>query len=99
MAADEFNNSFADYPKSVGELKSDKTQDSSDWSPRDVLIHALREIDNGSIDPTALVLVIKPKSNDPEKPSSRTRFLVSSPDIHITLGLLPSAMIKMHQAE
>lgn len=88
---------FKDHPETVGELRSGKSEDSADWSPRDVLIAALREIDSGKVEPTALVLVMKLKPVDQKK--SRARYMVSSPDLHVTLGLLSSAAIKMHQLD
>lgn len=38
---------FKDYPLTIGEIRSNKSDNASDWSPRDVLIDILRRIDNG----------------------------------------------------
>lgn len=38
---------FADHPQTVGEIRSDKTQNAKDWSIRDMLICLLRDIDSG----------------------------------------------------
>ncbi len=38
---------FADHPPTIGELRSDKSQDAKDWSIRDMLICLLRDIDSG----------------------------------------------------
>lgn len=40
---------FSKEPKSFAELKADKTQKGSDWTPRDCLINLLREIDSGEV--------------------------------------------------
>ena len=39
--------SFADTPVTIGEIRSDKSNKAKDWSVRDMLIHVLREIDSG----------------------------------------------------
>ena len=50
-------NGFAEYPRSVTEIKAGNTQLASDWTPRDCLIATLREIDSGRLAITDLVLV------------------------------------------
>jgi hypothetical protein len=47
---------FADYPLTIGEAKSDKTRDGADWTPRDALISVLRDIDDGKVDLTGVVI-------------------------------------------
>jgi hypothetical protein len=47
---------FKDYPPTIGELRSDKSHAAKDWSPRDALVSLLREIDGGSIKPTAIFI-------------------------------------------
>ena len=49
--------SFADHPKTLSELRSEKSGDASDWTARDLLVHLLREIDSGRLAITDLVLV------------------------------------------
>lgn len=39
--------SFKGHPKSIAEVKADRSDDGSLWSPRDALIALLREIDEG----------------------------------------------------
>lgn len=41
------SDTYADHPKSITELKASKDEKGSTWTPRDALIAALREIDNG----------------------------------------------------
>ena len=36
------NDDFSDHPKTIGEIRSDKSQKAEHWSPRDALIAALR---------------------------------------------------------
>ena len=38
---------FKDYPQSINEIKSDKSNRSFDWTARDCCIDLLRQIDNG----------------------------------------------------
>ena len=40
---------FKDYPVTIGEARSDKTESPTDWTPRDALITLLRRIDNGLV--------------------------------------------------
>jgi hypothetical protein len=51
----EIPSSFANYPKSVMELRSEKSDAAADWTPRDVLIDVLRSIDQGKVKPEALI--------------------------------------------
>lgn len=41
---------YSDHPLSITEIKSDKTNRGSDWTPRDALIALLRDIDSGKRD-------------------------------------------------
>ncbi len=47
---------FKNAPRSVAEIRSEKTHDSSIWTPRDVLINLLREIDSGKTKPVRLII-------------------------------------------
>jgi hypothetical protein len=48
---------FKDHPQSVADYKSDKSHNAADWSARDMLISALRDIDNGTVVMEAAILV------------------------------------------
>lgn len=53
----EYPESFANYPASITERKSDNDPEgASVWTPRDLLIRMLRRIDSGEIEPSTLVL-------------------------------------------
>ena len=86
--------SFKDHPQSIGELKSDRTDDCKDWTPRDVLIHVLRGIDKGEIN-TSVLLVAWTEST--EGRHSKGHFRVSSSDALVTMGLLQTTMFKMQE--
>lgn len=51
--------SFADHPKSVTELRSDKSGRACDWTVRDMLIDTLRDIDSGKLMADMAVLIIR----------------------------------------
>ena len=86
--------SYAGHPKSVGELRSDKTESARDWTPRDVLIDLLRAIDEKKLDPDAVVVIVRPRA--PEG-IAQVHYRIASPDIHTTLGMLSSATFKINK--
>ena len=49
---------FSQYPKSITEIKSDKSGNACDWTVRDMLIDTLREIDSGETKPYMAVIII-----------------------------------------
>lgn len=51
--------SFAAMPPSVTELRANRSEDGGDWTPRDVLIATLREIDSGRLKPDALIICMR----------------------------------------
>lgn len=79
-------NDYSNHPKSISEVKGDKTGLAEDWQPRDVLINILRQIDSGEIAPTALVVSWDDKRN------GKCGWSASSPDNITTLGLLAHTM-------
>lgn len=76
---------FKNYPKSVTEIKSDKSNKASDWKPRDVLIDMLRMIDSGEISPSVLIVCYRDEDNGT---ITKPGFRVASPDPLATLGVL-----------
>lgn len=48
---------FKDAPVTVGELRVEKTQDSKAWNMRDMLVSALRAVDNGEAGTAQAILV------------------------------------------
>jgi hypothetical protein len=45
------NDDFSNHPRTIGEIRSDKTRKSQDWTVKEMLIAVLRKIDSGEIDP------------------------------------------------
>lgn len=82
---------FKDHPTTIGELRSEKSTRGRDWSPRDVLISLLRDIDAGKFDVDALVVCYR-HSGD------RTSFRQSTPDGLTLLGLLERVKFRIHEA-
>lgn len=54
---------FANHPQSLSEIKSDKSWNPQDWTPRDALISALRDIDSGKINPDSLIIIYNNKDD------------------------------------
>lgn len=54
---------FSDYPRSVKEVRAERADDATAWTPRDALIKLLREIDEGlSVD--ALVICYRVRKDE-----------------------------------
>lgn len=81
---------FKDAPKSITEIKADRDENGSTWTPRDVLIRMLRDLDSGLVKPHALAVVFSEVSD--EKPvTCKVRFLTSSPDYLHAVGMMEEA--------
>lgn len=54
------NFTFADHPKSVNEarIERDESITADKWTPREALVRALRDIDNGSLEATKAIIII-----------------------------------------
>lgn len=79
--------SFADYPRSISAIRSDKSRLAADWTVRDVVIDFLRDLDSGRIKPEAVLLVYRDQLEDGGK---STGFAASSADPCITSWLFVS---------
>ncbi len=88
----DYPESFSNHPKSIAEIKSDKSRNAADWTPRDVLIDALRQIDSGEINADALIVVMREKKGPGE---TDTRWAMAGPDTHTSLGLLEYAQFRI----
>lgn len=79
---------FSQYPPSLAERKARQAVDGSQWTPRDALISALREIDSGTFHPTDLIIV----GRLGDKASGDIRIFNSSHDGLIATGMMAKAM-------
>lgn len=84
---------FANAPQTIGEIRSNKTANGADWTPRETLIALLRSIDKGEIKPNALIAVWGEIGADGR---GRIDFNVSAPNICVTLGLLSRAAYRVN---
>lgn len=85
-------NDFSGHPVSLGERRAEREMDCSKWSPRDLLISMLREIDSGEIQPDAMIVAYR-------LPEGGGNFLnmtcFSAPDADVALGILMRAQNRM----
>jgi hypothetical protein len=72
---------FANHPKSITEIKGEKSFDAKDWTPRDALINALRDIDSGELDAQALIVCV-------QKCDEGMQYYNSTPSVVTALGIL-----------
>lgn len=78
---------YTDTPVSIGELRTERSANARDWTPRELLISLLREIDSGQIEPTDLVVGYSWELK--ENPGTTVHgWRASSQNITTTLGIL-----------
>ena len=75
---------YAEYPVSINQLRCARSGNAADWTPRDILIHLLREIDSGRLNPESLVTVFREKREG----GYMTDYCSACPDSQVMLGLL-----------
>ena len=75
---------FKDYPQTIGEIRSNKSDSAADWSPRDALIDMLRRIDSG-VNIPSLVISFYVIHEDNE---ATTHYVASTKQRNEALGLL-----------
>jgi hypothetical protein len=83
--------SFAGYPRSVNEWRARRSGDAADWSPREALIAVLRSLDEGVLQPDALVVCYR----EQREHGSRSSFVAACPDCTVMLGLLEAAKFRI----
>jgi hypothetical protein len=79
--------SYANYPRSVNELRSHRSGNAADWSPREMLISLLRDMDSGRIKPESMVVAFRERLDT----GYRTDFHAACPDATVMTGLLETA--------
>lgn len=79
---------FADWPKSVADARSDRSNRENDWSPRDALIDMLRRLDRGEIKPIGLVIAY---DEEPEAGRPVPNYVSAARSPLETVGLLEAA--------
>jgi hypothetical protein len=84
---------FADHPKSITEIRSDKSRRASDWTPRDVLVSLLRDIDSGERKVTSVVVAIM----NEEEGAVSCSYLCSTRTHTETLGIMTHALFAINR--
>jgi hypothetical protein len=87
---------FSTAPVSVAESRADRDADAGKWTPRDVLVQLLREIDRGEtkVDVVFLALGERLDGND-----TRTGFRCAGPDHWIIAGVANRAMWLLNSSD
>lgn len=85
--------SFADAPVSLAEVRSDRSQKCSDWTPRDCLIDLLRQIDKGTVRPDVLVISWA-QTVGPDAVNSH--YSVAAPNVLAALGVVARSAYRMN---
>lgn len=87
---------FADYPRSVNELRG--TDNAADWTPREALVSLLRDIDSGVVENIdAVVICYRHKGDKPG--ATRTHFVNAGPDVHVAMGMMEVVKFQMMEGE
>ena len=84
---------FKDYPVSLQEAKAHNASRSDEWTPRDMLIAALRDIDAGKLDPKEAFLIMA--TGDTPDDFTHTWRASSGSNIHVGVGLIMTALFNM----
>ena len=85
--------SYTEHPKSITELRAEKSGRAMDWTVRDMLIEALRDIDSGKMNPYMAVLVINEGTRENHDAKNRVwRSQAGVVSYVETLGLLMRAI-------
>lgn len=82
---------FAGHPTSITEAKAEKASDGALWTPRDALISALRDLDEGKFNPSLLAIVALEPKPEHGPYAKKVRYYQSTPDDVHLLGLLTMA--------
>jgi len=77
---------YSKHPKSLTEAKGDRTGKGSDWTARDVLIAALRDLDSGELPAAQTVVVIV--GGVTGNGSVHTSYYQNSPNRYVLRGLV-----------
>jgi hypothetical protein len=84
---------FSDHPFSLAEIKAERDLDATTWTPRDVLLKMLRDIDSGKCNPDLLVVSYSEVVNGKRK----AHFWQATPCGLLSLGLMQSTIFKMQE--
>lgn len=83
---------FSKHPVSLTEARADREGDMTKWTPRDVLIALLRQIDSGEVDVKTLIICYRHANEEGDWFTSN---LKSAPDMINALGVIEAAKAKI----
>jgi len=89
---------FSEYPESLSEIKASNEWDAKQWTPRDVLLSMLRDIDSGDIETTELIVAYRGTSKeDPDPDAGKAVHYRAATDFtcHSAMGILETVKIMM----
>lgn len=87
---------FKDAPESITEIKANKEEKASLWTPRDALISALRDIDSGKLNPFVAFIAV---GNCNDDGSTYTRFFAAGKNTYEIHGVAMRALFMMDSYE
>lgn len=92
--------SFADHPRSVTEIRSDRTMNASHWTPRDVLIDMLRMMDSHEAPEQIDTMVVFWREKKPDKDQGSgyavtSRYSSAGPDLHSSVGTAQYGLFRL----
>jgi hypothetical protein len=79
---------FKNYPTSISEAVALKNNDNRLWSPRDILVRMLRFIDDGDLNPDALVICYTIPDEEDNCSYAETGFSMSGVGKTVAIGVL-----------
>lgn len=85
---------FIGHPKTIGELRAEKSQNASHWTPRDMLVSMLRAIDEGKLAPNVMVICFSQAEGD----ESETNWWASSPNPLMTHGVVAKCAYRINRS-
>lgn len=77
---------FSEYPELLASHRAWKLNSGREWTPRDVLLELLKDIDSGKIDPQALVVGYAKKTDDGK--GFVVGYRQAAPSFVISLGIM-----------
>lgn len=83
--------SFADHPVSIAEARADRASDGSLWTPRDALISTLRDIDEGRLAPSDLVISMRVPTPELGPQAYKISTAQSTANTSLCIGILEEA--------
>ena len=79
---------FSNYPESLNEVRANADESAEEWTPRDVLVSILRDIDSGMAVDKLIVVYTRP-----EEEHEPVYYRVSAKALSSCLGMLETAKL------